>query len=248
MLRGIMTDTAIAGTFRLADVFGTTVAMYSRRFTPFIALTLIASIPNYVILFAIEGPTEWNFASIVASVGLGLLILVTQSLASAVVMYGVIQELRGRAFSIADALQAAFRRLLPILGVAICTAAASSLGALALVIPGIILTCMFYVSMPACIAEQIGVFASMSRSSFLTEGHRWQVFGMLLLIGVVGKVLDSIAGMVFAPAGHIGTLIGEQVPAVIVDSFDGVLIGVLYYKLRVTKEGVDIDKIASVFD
>jgi hypothetical protein len=244
-----MTDIAMAGTFRLADVFGTTVAMYSRRFAPFIILTMIASIPNYVILFATEGPTEArNPASFVAGVGLALLIIVTQSLASAAVMYGVVQELRGLAFSITDSLQVALHRFLPMLGVAICTTVAIFLGAVVLLVPGIIMACMFYVSMPVCIAERTGVFASMSRSSFLTKGYRWQVFGTLLLIAFAGAVLDSIARTVLEPAGEIGTLIGTQVPAAIVDSFDGALIGVLYYKLRVAKEGVDIDRIASAFD
>ena len=42
-------------------------------------------------------------------------------------------------------------------------------------------------------------------------------------------------------------MIATQAMGAIVSSFNGVLIGVSYYQLRVAKEGVDIDKIASVF-
>jgi hypothetical protein len=163
-------------------------------------------------------------------------------------MYGVVQELRGQAFSAAGSLWVALRRLLPVLGVAIVTTVAIFLGTLMLVIPGIILGCMLHVSMPACIAEQTDVFASMSRSRFLTTGYRWQVFGTLLLIAVASAVLDSIVERILEPAGQITVLLGTQAAAAIMNSVGGVIDSVLYYKLRVVKEGIDIDKIASVFE
>jgi hypothetical protein len=102
--------------------------------------------------------------------------------------------------------------------------------------------------MPACVAERVGVFASMSHSSFLTKGYRWQVFGTLLLILVGGIVLGAILGMVFVLTGRIGLLISTQALGAIISSFNGVLVSVFYYELRVAREGIDIDKIASVFD
>lgn len=54
--------TAVAETCRLADVFGKAVSIYSRRFVPFITLTVIASIPDYIALWAI-GIARLNLAS-----------------------------------------------------------------------------------------------------------------------------------------------------------------------------------------
>jgi hypothetical protein len=164
------------------------------------------------------------------------------------VMYAVVQ---GRKFSVAYSVLVVLRRFLPILGVTICTTAAVVLGAFVLVFPGIILGCMYYVSMPACIAEQTGVFESMSRSSFLTAGHRWQVFGAALLYGIVvaivsrvfGIVEDIVEDMAFPLGDQIGALIGTEAPMVFVNAFGGVLVSVLYYELRAAKEG----KIASIF-
>jgi hypothetical protein len=126
------------------------------------------------------------------------------------------------------------------------------LGLVALIVPGIILACMYYVSMPACIAEQSGVFQSMSRSSFLTGGHRLKVFGASTLFWVVAAILGGgfavVYDLAFPEAGPIETLVGTEVPMVVVNCFGGILISVFYYELRIAKEGVDIDKIASVFD
>jgi hypothetical protein len=245
-----MTDIALAGTFRLADVFGKAVAIYGRRFVPFIILTVIASIPDYIALWAIGVPNERPDAVsfIPGRIGLNLVDFATRSLASGAVIYGVVQDLRGRAFSVADSIQIALGRFFPMLGVAMCTTLAVGFGFVLLIVPGIILACMYYVAMPACVAERVGVFASMSRSSFLTRGYRWQVFGMFLLILVGGIVLGAILGMVFALSGRIGLLISTQALGAIISSFNGVLVSVFYYELRVAREGIDIDKIASVFD
>lgn len=104
---------------------------------------------------------------------------------------------------------------------------------------------MYYVAMPACLAERAGVFANMSRSSFLTKGYRWQVY-LLFLAG--GAVVDAIVETVFAFTGRIGSLISNEAVGAIISSFNGVLVSVFYYELRVAKEGIDIDNIASVFD
>ncbi len=238
-----MTDIAMAGAFRLADVFGKAFTIYGRRFVPFISLTVIASIPAYIALFAFPNQRP--------SAGMSVVILVqfvTRSLASGAVIYGVVQDLRGRTFSVAESIQIALRRLLPMTGVAICTAIAIVFGCILLIVPGIMLACMYYVAMPACVAERAGVFESMSRSRFLTKGYRWQVFGTFLLVVIVGLVVGPIVGIGLRFTGLIGTLIGIQVLQAIISSFNGVLIGVFYYELRVAREGIDIDKIASVFD
>jgi hypothetical protein len=245
-----MSDVAAQGTFRLADVFSKAVAVFGRRFGPFVVLTVIAQIPLYVAAFTIGTP-EAGRASTASAVSIAvsaLLTVVCSSIASGAIIYGVVQDLRGRIFSIADSVQIAIRRFLPMVGVAICTGILTFLGAILLVVPGIIVACMYYVSMPACIAERAGVFESMSRSAFLTKGYRWQVFGMFLLILVGGFILGAIAGLVFAFTGRVGLQVASQAVNVVVGAFNGVIVGVFYYQLRVAKEGVDIDKIASVFD
>jgi Uncharacterised protein family (UPF0259) len=245
-----MSDVAAQGTFRLADVFSKALTIFGRRFGPFVVLTVMAQVPLYVVAFAMGTPTSGR-ASAASAVSTGvstLLNMVCSSIASGAIIYGVVQELRGRVFSIADSIQIAIRRFFPMVGVAICTGILTFLGAILLVVPGIIVACMLYVSMPACIAERAGVFDSMSRSAFLTKGHRWQVFGMFLLILVGSLILGAIAALVFAFTGDVGLRITSQAINAVVGAFYGVIVGVFYYQLRVAKEGVDIDKIASVFD
>jgi hypothetical protein len=196
-----MTDVA-AGTFRLGDVFSKALAIYGRRFGPFIVLTVIAHIPFYLALFATGAPA---FGSLSAGGALSILVnLVCSSIASGAIIYGVVQELRGRLFSLADSIQIVMRRLLPMIGVAIYTSIVISFALIFLLVPGLMYACVYYVSMPACIVEKTGVFASLSRSAFLTKGHRWQVFGMFLLI-LIGSVILAIVFGVLATLTGTGT-------------------------------------------
>jgi hypothetical protein len=86
------------------------------------------------------------------------------------------------------------------------------------------------------------------------------VFAVFLLILVGGNALWMPVAMVFGftktvglllatqGTGRVGVLIATQAIGAIVSALNGVIVGVFYYRLRVAKEGVDINKIASVFD
>jgi len=230
-----------ADTFRLAEVFGTSFAIFGRRFVPLVILTVIASAPEFATRFAIG--TEP-----IATAGLRVLGMATQSLIDGAVMYAVVQELRGRAFSVGDSLRIALERFLPLLGVAVGTGIVIVLGMLLLVVPGLLFLCMFFVAVPVCVTERTGVFESVSRSSFLTEGYRWQVFGTVAFLLVVGLIANLPLWVAAAPIGDASLKIGSDAVGVLLSAFGGVVTGVLYYRLRVAKEGVDIDRIASVFD
>jgi hypothetical protein len=246
-----MSDVAAAGTFRLADVFSKALAIYGRRFGPFIVLTAIALVPQYLTTSAIGHAIGYAGGPFGAVRAVSVLVsTVCWSIASGAIIYGVVQELRGRAFSIADSIQIALHRLLPMVGVAICTSILIGLATILLIFPGMMVACAYYVSMPACVAERTGVFESMSRSAYLTKGYRWQVFGMFLLILVGAFVLGMIVGLVFAltGTGRFGSQIAARAIFAIVGAFSGVIHGVFYHQLRVAKEGVDMDKIATVFD
>jgi hypothetical protein len=247
-----MTDIAMPRTLRLADVFSKSFAIYIRRFIPFIILTVVASIPNYIAVFVIGTPTfngPEDAASFATTRGIAALVsFITQSLVSGAVMYGVVQELRGRTFSVSDSLGIALRRILPIVGVGISTGVLIVLATILLIVPGLILACMYFVAMPVCVAENTGVFKSLSRSRSLTKGYRWQVFGTFILVLLAGLILGAIMGAIFALAGQFALLVATQAAAALIGSFNGVLVSVFYYQLRVAKEGVDIEKIAGVFD
>ena len=118
-----------------------------------------------------------------------------------------------------------------------------------LVIPAFIVATMLLVAMPACVVERLGPGKSMSRSSQLTKGHRWKIFGLWLLVMFVSGILQSVLiGLAGVIGGPILALIVFLAWSAIFGAFYAIMVVVIYHDLRVAKEGVDTDQIAAVFD
>ena len=241
-----------SGSFRIGDVFNKTFGVFGRHFITFVILTAIAYIPQFLaVLFrlqpdsssGVDAKSEW-FPYLLAAI----IEIVCASLASAVVIYGVVQDLRGQSFSVQDCLQRALARLVPLLGVAILVGIVTGLASLLLVIPGIIVAMMYYVSQPACIAEKLGVTESMSRSAALTKGFRWQVFAILVIFGLLSSIVIQVGTFITMWTGPVIAGLWTVALQVIQGAFNATLSGVIYSQLRTAKEGVDIEKIASVFE
>ena len=119
-------------------------------------------------------------------------------------------------------------------------------------IPIAFILTVYFVTTPACVVEERGPLGSMGRSMQLTKGHRWRIFGLellLLALLVIASVFIGLFGMALrAVAGPISAAIGDLVLNAIWMAYYGVTVAVTYHDLRVAKEGIDIEQIASVFD
>jgi hypothetical protein len=250
----------VEGAFRLGDVFSKAFRVFGRHIVAFFLIAVLANLPAYLVRLAIvqlATPSQ-----IVPLPSLGLLATYSSApvtticwaIANGAMTYGVVQDLRGRTTSMVQAGAIAARRFLPLIGIAILVALLFWLGLVLLIVPGLIVYCLYYVAAPACVAEQAGVGASLSRSRYLTKGHRLQIFGAAALIFILWLIVNlAITSAVIALRGPATTALRTvQIVSFVVQAFFGafnaVLVGVFYYQLRVAKDGVDIDKIASVFD
>ena len=231
-----------APVIRVGDVLGKSFGLFAGRWAPFVGLALVAFAPRFVFELAVPQAGGAVFVT-------WLLQTACTSLADAAIIYGVVQELRGRGFTFQESLSAGFGRMGVVLGLSLGVGILVFLAAILLVIPGVIVATVYAVAIPVCVAERLGVGASMTRSGFLTRGNRWRIFGILLLVGIV-TIVDLLP--LRAVAAFVGGLRLEQVVAYLIEAaagaFNAVVAGVLYYQLRVGKEGVDIERIAAVFD
>ena len=83
------------------------------------------------------------------------------------------------------------------LGASILLALAVAIGFVLLIVPGIILALMFMFTTFVVIERELGPIDAMSESHRLTRGHKWRLFGfvlLLVLINVLG-VLALVVGL-----------------------------------------------------
>ena len=137
----------------------------------------------------------------------------------------------------------------PVIGLSLLVGILVTLAAILLLVPGIIVWCVYAVVVPVCVVETLGPTASMTRSSFLTKGNRWRIFGVFALIFIASLVVGAIVGYLAGITGGIRLVqVATFAIEAVIGAFNAVVVGVLYYQLRVAREGADIEKIASVFD
>ena len=235
------------GEFRIGDVFSKTATLLSRNFLTFFVVAIVAGLPR--LLWAgveTQNPPNFPWGRFVGGLSL---FLILNTLAQAVILYGAFQAMRGRPVNLAECLKVGLGRFLPIIGLIICAYLAIWLGLMLFVIPGLILGIMWYVATPVCVVEQKGPLASLGRSSELTKGHRWKIFGMIVLLYIaaliIGLIIGALLGLTHSPIlVTLGTLVWTGAWG----AFYAIFGVVTYHDLRVAKEGVDTDQIASVFD
>jgi len=220
-----------------------------RQFVPFAITALIAGFPNVVYWYLIGRGTSLSVLTITGMVSMvvntAAMIFVIQTLT-----YGTVQALRGRRVSIGDCLIQGGRRLPVGIVIGFLAYVGIVLGAVLLIIPGIILFTMWSVALPANTVERTGILASLSRSQELTRGRRWRVFGTILvpilLSAVTSWILLGIFG--FRAVGLQTFQIVSWLVHGVEQAFSVCVFATLYYYLRRDKEGVDIEQIAAVFD
>jgi hypothetical protein len=233
------------GEFRIGRVFSRTLTLLWRNFPIYFAVAAVAALPGVLI----ESSGMSNDAAVSPAL-LGLLtMLVLSPLSQAIMLHTAFQDMSGRRISLSEAMRAALGRWLPLIGVSICVGVGVFCGLILLIVPGVILMIMWYVANPACIVERLGVFASMGRSSELTKGHRWSIFGMWILIAIASGVTSAVVKGVLGLSGSTGVVIaGTLALTALAGAFAAVFAIVTYHDLRVAKEGVDTRQIVAVFD
>jgi uncharacterized membrane protein len=167
--------------------------------------------------------------------------------AQAVMIHRAFQDMRLRgAVSLIESLNVSLRQFWTLIGLAF--ASLLVVVGLLLVLPGLILATTWFVALPVCIVEQLGLLASLRRSLKLTEGHRWKLFGLMLLLLIPSLIGWAVGYWLSAAAMPVVGTVGELLFDTVSTAFTAATLIVTYHELRVIKEGADFEHVAVVFD
>ncbi|HVM39938.1 MAG TPA: hypothetical protein VM618_04055 [Acidimicrobiia bacterium] len=150
-------------------------------------------------------------------------------------------------------------RLRSLLWLVLLTALLLGLALLALVVPFVYFFVAWAVAVPVLLFEGTGGRAALSRSRELVRGRWWQTLATIAVAFILASVAWAVIGGVLAglvealagddsPVTTAGTFVVDVLGDLVVTPFTAVVTGVLYFDLRLRKEGFDADALARALD
>lgn len=263
---------AVGGSFDFGRVVERTFRVIGDNLRTLAVAALVLFVAPIVVVFglaaALSAPLKTTTTLGSVTIGGALIVMIGGLMLQGVVIHAVISKLNGRPAGFDDLIKVGLRAVLPLFGLAIVSTFALTFGFVLLLVPGLILCVLWSVASPSLVIEKRGIFSSLQRSRDLTRGHRWAIFGLLvvyfiliIVLSTVGQMLSMALGvptnfaskmqMAPGPLSLISLVLATLLSA-LTNSFQSVLgaagAASLYYELRSIKEGVAPNHVAAVFD
>ena len=232
-------------------VLGDAVRAVMHRFGPYTLLILILVAP-------LLAWVQWQQPSFGTAPDLedfgrstvgGLIAWVMLKLAHAFVMIDVLDRLRRKSSSLGEVQRRALGRWPSLVITAFIFLLIESGGFILFCVPGLVLFTLFYPVQPIVTAESGSPFRAFSRAMDLTEGNRWRVLGIGLVVFLIDVVLGlpQVATPILMPDNPLPTAVLGIVKAIVMEPFRAGVMVSTYYHLRRVREDFDSDDVVEVF-
>jgi hypothetical protein len=177
------------------------------------------------------------------------LTFILAGVAAAPITYTVVQHLRGQRPTLGEAVRQGLRRIFPSVATSLFVTLLGGLAMCCFFVPGFIVFSMLYVAIPVVVIERTGVIEALSRSRELTRGYKASIFGFFILL-IAGLWLIGFIMKTVHITDEVSTsgVVGAWVVSVLFGAISAIATSVTYHDLRVSKEGVQTDELARVFD
>lgn len=235
----------------LGEVLDVSFGLYRSLFAPLLVVAVVSQVLPMA-LGVYLGASGDLFLNLGLSLLYFVLAVVLGSLGIAASTFIVSEAYLGREVSAAAALGRAWAMLLRIIGLSILTSLLIGIGFMLVLVPGLLLLSGLILSTVVLVLESPGgPVEAMGRSWELTRGFRTKVlltmFVAFLLLLVPSIAVGGAAGLMSDPGGALSllVLVVESVLQVFVYPYVYVVMTVLYYDLRVRKEGFDLELLSA---
>jgi hypothetical protein len=223
---------------RATEILDGSFQLYRAHFADLLVISALLLVPPLLLGAIMPQPIQVVFQLV-----FNLMFLVSQG-AIAVLVAAALE--RDRALSAGESLRELGNRAGGVVAVSIMSGILIVLGALLLLIPGILIAVWTVVAVPVAAIEGLKNSSALARSRDLTRGHFWHVLGTMLLAWII------VMGLLFGLAIALGMVFGSiGVPERLTELLTGLLMvplfplvavttSLLYYDLRVRGEGADV--------
>jgi len=236
---------SMLGPRELGAILGETFGIYGRNFLRLLAIVAIVEVILGILGSVLTLPaimTGGKIESLAPAILIGIILfvgsIVAYPLMQGALIHAISEQHFRRPVGIGRAYRFAWRRIGALIGATIL--ATLAVLAMAITIIGIPAAIYFAVTWvfiwQAALLEGFGPRAALSRSSALVKHNWWRVLGIMLVVCIITGVISAVLGTIPIVGSVIGSIISTPV------AITGATL--LYYDLRVRKEGYSLEVLA----
>ena len=241
----------VLGPRGLQGILGETCKIIDRNFFKLLVITAIVIVPLWI---AIEG-TKSLVRLTIAAIGARLLFTVILSFLGGALIHAVSEQYLRQTIDIGRAYRFAWGRLWAMAGALILISLLFILGSylagilsitsrlLAVIcfLPVIYFETCWAFALQAALLEGLGPIDAISRSSELVKGNWWRVLGISLVLFLIAIIIIYASFFLRERAPIIAPII----VGILTTPIAAIGMTLLYYDLRVRKEGYNLDSLAT---
>lgn len=259
----------------VGETLDTSLRIYRKQFGKLIGLSALVSIPSVLLVWILMAGTgvmtsDWLTNTLLmgrygagslervqpgflaAIAGIGVVAGLLTSLAMAAISAVTFSAMRGKTISFGQSLGQAGRALPSLIVSGIVAGLLTGLGFVACIVPGLIVATCYALFVPAIVAEGTGPFASLGRSSRLTQGERWAVFGVMVVTFFIIAIITSAFSTVVTIVSRVmfgaslslnlaARNLGSLIPSILLTPLSWIPLTVMFVKLRDAREASEFE-------
>lgn len=256
---------------RVGEILDVAIRIYRQKFATLVKAVALVVVPVQVLNVLVRlslpssstttdsttGTVHVNGSAFATTVAGTLVLLVatvvSSTLAQAACFKTVGDTYLGTTSDWRASLRFGFSKFWRLLGLVLLHGVLLLLAFVACVVPGIWLYAAWSVAVPVLLIEGTGGFKALSRSYDLVKGRWWPVAGTLLVANLLSALVSGVFSLVLVPVAVSGgnqtatavlTGVTGAVGALITTPFIAAVVTVVYFDLRVRKEGFDLQLMA----
>jgi len=224
---------------KLGEMVDASIKLYQANFATLAGITAVIIVPWTLLIYAIDQSDSIVAAVVAFSGGFAI-----SPIVSGAVAWAAAELYLGRDPGVGQTYSHVGRRLGAVVAVALLTGLAIMLGFILLIVPGLILMARLFAATVAVVIEDRGATDAIRRSADLVKGTTGRVLGYLIVMGILVAIATGILGAIGSAVGDAGNLALQVIASVLFMPLSAVFGVLLYFDLRIRKEGFDLEVMA----
>jgi hypothetical protein len=235
--------------------------LYANNFALLLGITAVAYVPLYAVTLLIQanltggiGVTASLSALVVQVVFIILWASIALPISTGAATFAISERYLGNPVNSAEALHHALKNLWTMSIAQLSAGVRIMLGFILFIVPGILWSLSYALIIPAVMVEGHKAGPSLKRSAELAKGHRGKVFAIMvvinLLVVLLSRGVGSLAKVVLNLESTGGAIFGNAIDNIVTILLTplGIVANILlYYDLRIRKEGFDLEMLSRSF-